>query len=139
MYCVNCGQAVEGSIPICAHCAGLVIAKEEEKARFLEFIRQEAQITTTKEEDTSVESTVETEETEPLSKEIAPEESPANEETVAEKASEEAQTNNETAAENGPTEENKTESSRDDIDGCIALIVVFFCFMAILIAIIANA
>lgn len=135
MYCVNCGQAVEGSIPICAHCAGLVIAKEEEKARFLEFIRQEAQITTTKEEDTLVESTVETEETEPQSKEIAPEESPANEETVAEKASEEAQTNNETAAKNGPAEENKTESSSDDFVGC--LVFVFVCLMILIIAIIA--
>lgn len=135
MYCVNCGQAVEGSIPICAHCAGLVIAKEEEKARFLEFIRQEAQITTTKEEDTSVESTVETEEPEPLSKEIAPEESPANEETVAEKASEEAQTNNETAAENGPAEENKTESSSDDFEGCF--VIFFVCLMILIIAIIA--
>lgn len=135
MYCVNCGQAVEGSIPICAHCAGLVIAKEEEKARFLEFIRQEAQITTTKEEDTLVESTVETEETEPQSKEIAPEESPANEETVAEKASEEAQTNNETAAKNGPAEENKTESSSDDFVGC--LVIVFVCLMILIIAIIA--
>ena len=135
MYCVNCGQAVEGSIPICSHCAGLVIAKEEEKARFLEFIRQEAQITTTKEEDTLVESTVETEETEPQSKEIAPEESPANEETVAEKASEEAQTNNETAAKNGPAEENKTESSSDDFVGC--LVIVFVCLMILIIAIIA--
>ena len=135
MYCVNCGQAVEGSIPICAHCAGLVIAKEEEKARFLEFIRREAQATITKEKDTSVESTVETEETEPLSKEIAPEESPANEETVAEKASEEAQTNNETAAENGPAEENKTESSSDDFVGC--LVIVFVCLMILIIAIIA--
>lgn len=134
MYCVNCGQAVEGSIPICAHCAGLVIAKEEEKARFLEFIRQEAQITTTKEEDTSVESTVETEETEPLSKEIAPEESPANEETVAEKASEEAQTNNETAAENGPAEENKTESSSDAFD---AFLVAFICVILMIVIIFA--
>ena len=50
MYCVNCGQAVEGSIPSCAHCAGLVIAKEEEKARFLEFIRQEAQATISKDD-----------------------------------------------------------------------------------------
>ena len=50
MYCVNCGQAVEGSIPICAHCAGLVIAKEEEKARFLEFIRREAQATISKDD-----------------------------------------------------------------------------------------
>lgn len=135
MYCVNCGQAVEGSIPICAHCAGLVIAKEEEKARFLEFIRQEAQITTSKEEDTSVESTVETEETEPQSKEIAPEERPANEETVAQKASEEAQANNETAAENAPTEENKTESIRDDFDGCF--VISFVCLMILIIAIIA--
>lgn len=135
MYCVNCGEAVEGSIPICAHCAGLVIAKEEEKARFLEFIRQEAQITTTKEEDTSVESTVETEETEPQSKEIAPEESPANEETVAQKSSEEAQTNNETAAENAPTEENKTESIRDDFEGC--LVILFVCLMILIVAIIA--
>lgn len=135
MYCVNCGQAVEGSIPICAHCAGLVIAKEEEKARFLEFIRQEAQITTTKEEDTSVVSTVETDESEPQSKEIAPEESPANEETVAEKASEEAQTNNETAAENGPAEENKTESSSDDFEGCI--VIIFVCLMILIFAIIA--
>ena len=135
MYCVNCGQAVEGSIPICAHCAGLVIAKEEEKTRFLEFIRREAQITTTKEEDTSVESTVETEETEPQSKEIVPEESPANEETVAEKASEESQTNNETAAENAPTEENKTESIRDDFDGCF--VISFVCLMILIIAIIA--
>lgn len=130
MYCVNCGQAVEGSIPICAHCAGLVIAKEEEKARFLEFIRQEAQITTTKEENTSVESTVETEETEPLSKEIAPEESPANEETIAEKASEEAQTNNETAAENGPAEENKTESSSDVFD---MFLVAFICVILMIV------
>lgn len=50
MYCVNCGQAVEGSIPICAHCAGLVIAKEEENARFLEFIRREAQATISKDD-----------------------------------------------------------------------------------------
>lgn len=134
MYCVNCGQAVEGSIPICAHCAGLVIAKEEEKARFLEFIRQEAQITTTKEEDTSVESTVETEEPEPQSKEIAPEESPPNEETVAEKASEEAQTNNETAAENGPAEENKTESSSDDFD---VFLVAFICVILMIFIIFA--
>lgn len=134
MYCVNCGQAVEGSIPICAHCAGLVIAKEEEKARFLEFIRQEAQITTTKEEDTSVESTVETEETEPQSKEIAPEESPTNEETVVEKASEEAQTNNETAAENGPAEENKTESSSDAFD---TFLVAFICVILMIFIIFA--
>lgn len=66
MYCVNCGQAVEGSIPICAHCAGLVIAKEEEKARFLEFIRQEAQATISKDDaSVAVEPEVESE-VEPL-------------------------------------------------------------------------
>lgn len=50
MYCVNCGQAVEGSIPICAHCARLVIAKDEEKERFMEFIRREAQATISKDD-----------------------------------------------------------------------------------------
>ena len=50
MYCVNCGQAVEGSIPICAHCARLVIAKDEDKERFMEFIRREAQATISKDD-----------------------------------------------------------------------------------------
>ena len=50
MYCVNCGQAVEGSIPICAHCARLVIEKEEEKERFMELIRREAQATISKDD-----------------------------------------------------------------------------------------
>ncbi len=82
-----------------------------------------------------MESTVETEETEPQSKEIAPEESPANEETVAQKASEEAQTNNETAAENDPTEENKTESSSGDFE--VFFVISFVFLMILIIAIIA--
>lgn len=45
MRCVNCGQPVVGDIAICPQCARLVIAKEEEDARFLELIRKEAQAT----------------------------------------------------------------------------------------------
>lgn len=45
MRCVNCGQPVVGDIAICPQCARLVIAKEEEDARFLELIRKETQAT----------------------------------------------------------------------------------------------
>lgn len=122
MYCVNCGLAVEGSIPICAHCASLVIAKEEEKSRFLEFIRQEAQLTT-KKEDAPIVLAVKTEEPEPQSKEIVSEELQANDETVAEDA---------------PKEENRTENRSDDGGDTVLGGIVFFLIMLVIIIILSH-
>ena len=50
MRCVNCGQPVVGDIAICPQCARLVIQKDEEKERFMEFIRREAQATISKDD-----------------------------------------------------------------------------------------
>lgn len=111
MYCVNCGQAVEGAIPICSHCARLVIAKDEERERFLEFIRQEAQATISSEEEPTA-AAPEVEPPAPQSEERIPDDLQPTEETPADQVAE-------------------SKSETDELGGsmpiiCFILFILFF-------------